>query len=385
MGLMKEYIDKRWNIDAYEIELLRLIAEYNKISKRYLLIYSADISKPQFQNSIDMDDYYIISDLLNEQSKYREIDVYLETPGGSGEATEAIANLLHRHHDSVNYVIAGEAKSAGTIMALSGNEIYMTETGSLGPIDAQSRIGRSVVSAHDYMEWVKTKQEEAKNGGLNHFDATMVAQISPGEIYGIQNALEFAVDLVTDWLPKYKFSKWSITESSHKKVTLDMKKKRAKEIAKNLTDHTKWRSHGRSLGIDELNNIKLHIEPVPEKLLETIKRIQVVIKLLYFSSGIYKIFATESEKIFRIANSGTPIPIAPRPSIIPFQLNCAKCGKTHKLYAKLEENPANEASIKVQGFKPFPKSNKLLCNCGFEIDLIGIKNQIEASHGKMMV
>ena len=34
----------------------------------------------------------------------------------------------------------------------------MTETGSLGPIDAQMRIGRSVISAYDYMEWVEEKK-----------------------------------------------------------------------------------------------------------------------------------------------------------------------------------------------------------------------------------
>lgn len=58
-------------------------------------------------------------------------------------------------------MIAGEAKSAGTILVLSGDNIFMTDTGSLGPIDAQVRIGRSVVSAHDYKEWIDLKREEA--------------------------------------------------------------------------------------------------------------------------------------------------------------------------------------------------------------------------------
>jgi hypothetical protein len=48
----------------------------------------------------------------------------------------------------------------------------MADTGSLGPIDAQVKIGRSVVSAHDYKEWVGLKRDEAaKNGSLNPFDA----------------------------------------------------------------------------------------------------------------------------------------------------------------------------------------------------------------------
>ena len=52
----------------------------------------------------------------------------------------------------------------------------MTDTGSLGPIDAQVTIGRSRQSAHDYIEWVSEKMNEAhKEGELNPFDATMIA------------------------------------------------------------------------------------------------------------------------------------------------------------------------------------------------------------------
>ncbi len=71
----------------------------------------------------------------------------------------------------------------------------MTETGSL-QIDAQVFIGRTVVSAQDYMEWVVEKQQESpKSNSINPFDATIVAQINPGEIGGVYNALKFAIDL----------------------------------------------------------------------------------------------------------------------------------------------------------------------------------------------
>ncbi len=64
----------------------------------------------------------------------------LETSGGSGEAAEEIVRFIHSKFDSISFVIAGQAKSAGTIMALSGHEIFMTDSGSLGPIDAQIRM-----------------------------------------------------------------------------------------------------------------------------------------------------------------------------------------------------------------------------------------------------
>jgi len=35
-----------------------------------------------------------------------------------------------------------------------------------------------------------------------------------------------------------------------------------------------------------------------------------------------------------------------------------------------------------KGFLPFPKDAKIVCSCGFEIDLLGIKNQIGIQTGR---
>ena len=97
-----------------------------------------------------------------------KLDFYIETPGGSAEAAEEIVECLRDKFEKVSFIVTGEAKSAGTIMVLSGDEIIMTQTGSLGPIDAQVKIGRSIVSAFDYIEWTDNKREEAvKTGRLN--------------------------------------------------------------------------------------------------------------------------------------------------------------------------------------------------------------------------
>ena len=115
-----------------------------------MFVYASDINKGRTKGvdvSLVQDDFYNIQDILRESDK-ETIDFYIETPGGSGEAAEEIARFLRKKFKEVNFVIAGEAKSAGTILVLSGDNIYMTETGSLGPIDAQVKVGRSIVSAH---------------------------------------------------------------------------------------------------------------------------------------------------------------------------------------------------------------------------------------------
>lgn len=389
MGLISEYIAKKLSTSDLEKELLRLIREYNKYKKTFLIVVSASLEKQIPSITLTMEDYYMIFDFL-KGSESENLDFYLETPGGSGEAAEEIVEFIHRKFKNISFVISGEAKSAGTIMTLSGDEILMTESGSLGPIDAQIRIGRSVVSAYDYLEWINERRQEAeKNKKLNPFDATMAAQISPGELNGVDNALNFAADLVEEWLPKHKFKNWNITESNKKEVTLEMKAKRAKEIVKELVNHKKWRSHGRSLKIQDLETIGLKITKIDDdpKLSDLVYRIQTVIKLLYNTSNIYKIYATENEKIFAFASiGGMPRTIQPKDvDVVGLDMPCSKCGKVHRLYAKFKDNKKIDDDFQRKGFIKLPSNNKFICECGFEIVTSSIRNDIETQTGKKIV
>jgi len=383
MSLMNEYINRRLSVPELESELLNLISEYNKLRDTYLFVYAAAIGKPIPAIPLEQADFYVIRDLLAGKKDFQKVDLYIETPGGSGETAEEIVRFLHNNFDKVSFVVSGEAKSAGTIIVLSGDEILMTETGSLGPIDAQMKIGRSVVSAYDYMEWVENKREEAeKQGALNPFDATMVAQITPGELGSVFHALKFAEDLVVEWLINYKFKKWTVTETRKIPVTEEIKRKRAEEIVKELINHSKWRLHGRSIKIDDLEKIGLKITRIDNdlKLAEIVYRIQTVCRLLFETTTSFKIFATQDNKIFRQAVPvGAPIrvPEMPRVDVVEIEQKCPKCGEVYKVYAKFAPNPQIDVDFKNKGFVPFPKDAKIICKCGFEIDLLGIKNQIE--------
>lgn len=389
MGLMSEYISHKLSAADLEAELLKLISEYNKLRQTFAAVYVAAIGKPIPDVTLNQDDYYLIHDLLKGVES-RKVDFYIETPGGSAEAAEEIVECLRNKFDQVSFVVSGEAKSAGTIMALSGDEILMTENGSLGPIDAQVRIGRSVVSAYDYMEWTNQKKEEAqKIGKLNPFDATMVAQISPGELSGVLHALKYAEDLVTDWLVKYKFKTWITTEKRQLPVTEEMKSKRAQEIAAELANHAKWRTHGRSIKATDLHSIGLKVTRVESdpKLSDVVYRIQTVCRLLFSSTNTYKIFATEKEKVFKNATPVSAIPKIPvqAADVAEFETRCPKCGKVHKLYAKFKDDPKIDEDFKKKGNIAYPKDNKLKCECGFEIDLVGIRNDIETKIGKKLI
>ena len=392
-SILNEYISKRWGVLELKAELKVLIEKYNGLTNRNLFVYAADFNKARrgIDVSLMQDDFYTIQDILRESDK-KQIDVYLETPGGSGEAAEEIAKFLRKKFEEVNFVIAGEAKSAGTILALSGDNIYMCETGSLGPIDAQVKIGRSMVSAHDYKEWVDEKRNEATNSGrLNPFDAIMVAQISPGEIYGVINSLEFAKDLVKGWLEKYKFKNWTITQTTRKPVTAEMRKQRAEEVAEILCDHMNWRTHGRSLKIDDLKEV-LVIENIDENqlLADIIYRIKTVIRLIFDTSTDYKLYFWEDFQLTRtatVANANMPTPIPyPTPNKqnaieqAVLNINCPNCGKKHEIPGYVDIDSVKIKQLRLPINNKIQDNDVLICDglgCNFTIDLKPVKNQIE--------
>lgn len=65
------------------------------------------------------------------------LDVLLHSPGGSPAATESIVHLLRARFDPIRFLIPHTAKSAATMLALSGDEVLLGEAAELGPIDPQ--------------------------------------------------------------------------------------------------------------------------------------------------------------------------------------------------------------------------------------------------------
>ncbi len=396
--ILNEYLKKSKSILYFQEELERLIKKYNKHTGRYLFVFATDTSKARngANVSLDQEDFYNIQDTLRDIEQ-ENIDFYIETPGGSGEAAEEIARFLRKKFNEVNFVISGEAKSAGTILALSGDNIYMTDTGSLGPIDAQIKIGRTVVSAHDYQEWVEEKRTEAqKFGRLNPFDAIMVSQISPGELKGVVNSLEFAKDLVSEWLAKYKFKNWTKTRTQKKNVTQKMRIERAKEVANDFANHTEWRTHGRSLKIDDLSE-KLLIERIDNDpvLADIVYRIMTIVRLIFSSSSNYKLYYTDNSKLHKSFSTTPshqiPIPNAKLPiknkkgsvAVIDMGIRCPKCNKEHKVLGYPGLTSAEIKAKKLKTNNNIDKNDVLTCDsCNFALDLKPIKNQIEQQTGQ---
>ncbi|MBN1397696.1 MAG: Clp protease ClpP [Bacteroidetes bacterium] len=384
MGYYSEYLDKNLSFDELINERkkqLKIIS--NLRGDRDILVIAADLNKGNAPIGIDFSDILPVTDQLSNLNG-TSLDLILETPGGSGEVAEDIVHLLHNKYKDVAVIIPGYAKSAGTIMAMSGDEILMDTSSALGPIDAQLQWQGKTFSADALLEgFEKIKEEVIRTGILNRAYIPILQGISPGELQEAENALKFAKVLVTEWLAKYKFKNWERHSSTGKPVTKEDKKKRAEEIADQLCKHSSWFTHGRSIKIDDFNQMRLLITDYSKdaKLAEPIRRYYALLQLT-LSTNIYKIIETPISQIFRFIVPQAPLlnPGAKKGKII-VDVVCNKCKHSSKIQANIgEKQPIEDGCI------PFPENNKLNCpSCTIEMDLTDLRRQIESqTKGKIV-
>ncbi len=75
-----------------------------------------------------------------ENPNIKEIDIILESPGGSADQAYRIIRTFQKRFERVNIVVPFWAKSAATLLALGGTEIIMNEFGEFGPLDTQLKV-----------------------------------------------------------------------------------------------------------------------------------------------------------------------------------------------------------------------------------------------------
>lgn len=212
-------------------------------------------------NGLERDFLRYVEKLSEDENKRSQLAVLLTTNGGSATAVERFVNILRKHYQKVIFIIPDYAYSAGTIFAMSGDEIWMDYYSVLGPIDPQvtNKEGR-FVPALGYLDKVNELIAKAQQNKLTQAEFLILKDFDLAELRGYEQAKELTVSLLKKWLVKYKFKNWQNHASTGEPVTLLEKEKRAEEIADALGDNKKWKSHGRPINIEELEELKLQIK-----------------------------------------------------------------------------------------------------------------------------
>jgi len=382
MGYFSEYMSRHFSFEELTNERKKWLKKISEFRRRDVLVYASDYNKSNAPTSIGYSDLIPFRDQLSF-IKTDDIDVILETPGGSAESVEDMVDSIRTKFTRLGVIIPGSAKSAGTIFTMAGDEILMGANSSLGPIDAQMMMNGKYFSADAFLDGLtKIKEEVLSTGKLNPAYIPILQNISPGEIQRCENAQNFSRTLVTNWLKTYKFKYWVTRSTSGDKVTDAYKEKRAKEIADKLCKHSDWLTHGRSIRISDLEQMKLLITDYSKdtNLSEAIDRYYTLLRMTFDMTGIYKIFETANSQIYQSVSQAVP-PTIPIQKKIKEEISsastnfmCPKCGNSYKIQLNLKPNIPTE-----KGAILYPKDDVFICpNCSTQTNLAPIRLNLEA-------
>lgn len=216
--------------------------------------------------------YYVnelVRGLKENSSKDENRDklfIILTTNGGSATACERYVSVFRQFYKEVNFIIPDYAYSAGTILTMSGDNIYMDYLSVLGPIDPQvmNKDGH-YVPALGYLDKINELLKKAEEHTLSDAEFLILRDFDLADIRSYEQAKALTIDLLERWLVKYKFKDWTVRETSGEPVTDELKSSRAKEIGEQLSDNNLWKSHGRPIHKDRLiEELNLKINDMSE-------------------------------------------------------------------------------------------------------------------------
>jgi hypothetical protein len=150
-------------------------------------------------------------------------------------------------------VVPHMAMSAATMIACAADEVVMGQHSFLGPIDPQivlnTSLGARPVPAQAIVGQFERAKEQCKDPTLVRAWPPMLNQYGPDLLMTCQNASDLAAELVRQWLGAYMF-----------RGDADGPAK-ADRIAKWLGTHSNFKSHGRPIPRQDLEEQGLTITP----------------------------------------------------------------------------------------------------------------------------
>lgn len=233
--------------------MIKALTDLEKYLKADILVFYGPIV-----NGADSEIKDIIERLPN---KKETLYVILTTGGGVLLPVQRIVKVFRHYYKEVNFIVPNYAFSAGTILCMSGDKIYMNYFSCLGPIDPQvENRDHKLVPALGYLDKINELLDKAKQNTLTQAEFLILKDFDLAELKQYEQAKDLAISLLKKWLTQYKFKDWN-QHSDGRTVTQQEKENRAVEIAELLSDNKKWNSHGYPIDIETLTTeLKLKIE-----------------------------------------------------------------------------------------------------------------------------
>lgn len=213
----------------------------------------------------------------------KSVDVFVHSPGGSAEATESIVAILRSRFDDIRFIVTGSAKSAATMLVMSGNSIVMTDAAELGPTDPQEFIGgpRPSPAGAILDQFDLGKKQVARNPSLIGPWLPILQQYGPSLLVECKNHIKLSETLVAGWLQGYMFREHTGA------------KRKAKRLARYLANDKNFLSHGRRVDIRDLlahGAVVARVEDLDLAVRNAINRVHLTVMATLDATAAVKIF-----------------------------------------------------------------------------------------------
>ncbi len=209
------------------------------------------------------------------------LDVLVHSPGGYADAAETLVQQLRGKYNSIRFVVPSFAKSAATMFVMAGNEILMDTDAELGPIDPQMRTQTGTSPAEAILEQFQKAQAELQQEPTKLSSwMPILAQLGPSLLMDSIHAIEQAKALVTTWTRTYMLNGDPDADA------------KSKAIANYLSDHTRFKSHGRPVKIPDLLPLDVKVTDIRtnQALYKAVDELYCCLDILLGNSPVYKIF-----------------------------------------------------------------------------------------------
>ncbi|MGH7354869.1 MAG: SDH family Clp fold serine proteinase [Candidatus Rokuibacteriota bacterium] len=271
-----------------------------KLTGRPLIVYATDfLHKAKLEacrgdveiDLTDRDGFIEVTQNLKDES----VDVMIYSPGGLPEAADSIVNIIRNKFKHARYIVPAIAKSAATMVALSGDECMMEQNAELGPIDPQFRFFRAdgavMAPAQAIIDQFEMAQKLVGNDPQKLVAwMPIIQQYGPSLYQQCLNAIELSKRYVSEWLKTGMFKQLPEAE----------REARVKTIVDYLADHNEFKSHGARVGVKELQDHSVPVKVLNDDavLTDAVMSVYHAVSLTFAGTGAYRLIENSRDDAF---------------------------------------------------------------------------------------
>jgi len=212
-----------------------------------------------------------IEDQVELPREQVEIDVWLESPGGDANAAYKLALMLRHAASRVRVVVPDYAKSAATLLALAGDEIFLAPGAELGPLDAQMPEEGSYSGYISALNIARAADEVAREalgmaveGGADLLAITGLSRAQTLEVV-LKFSAEFSKPLVRQLDPRlvhHSKQMLLVTAKYAEHLLMLTEHRQPAQVAHSLVEN--FPTHGYVIAYQEAHRLGLPVRPLAE-------------------------------------------------------------------------------------------------------------------------